>query len=473
MFCKQCGEELITGVKHCTKCGCPVNSIETEENVGASNVPDLLDAQTIKVEKRCNQKKKLVLVAVVIFVFLISTIGVLSKTMFFTPLDLASYQGRWIAYYGDGEVAGWRGGGDIIDITPGENEDEFVLEYSHINHPPQDRIASVITTVNVNDIKSNTISIPFEEDGWGYSGIITYSFFNGNLFEEGKKMNYITVAISDVVNRNEVAAYWGVSEMEEEYFIFDLYAYDKFKYTDLELEEYEQQLFGDSTMPSIKLDTHYLSSGDDMVINITTTNFDETQSLSYEIENKDIISCSWGEWDGSSTKLFVTPLSCGETNIIIKSEDGTVSETVRVLIDQIRHITAQHYLNEMELTEEEFINSCVPLITYGSTTEVDSDTLLSYPKDYIGNHYYFDQGSSFYKISIQGKDSTVDGYPIYYAKPNNRHDVIIIDMRDDVYSPTISVGDFIQPYLIFDGVRTTSDGVDYLVFNMLAVKKES
>lgn len=46
-------------------------------------------------------------------------------------------------------------------------------------------------------------------------------------------------------------------------------------------------------------------------------------------------------------------------------------------------------------------------------------------------------------------------------------------MRDDVYSPTISVGDFIQPYLIFDGVRTTSDGVDYLVFNMLAVKKES
>lgn len=136
------------------------------------------------------------------------------------------------------------------------------------------------------------------------------------------------------------------------------------------------------------------------------------------------------------------------------------------------------------MTEQEFRNSCQPLSLSGSDNEILTMTnLREYPSSYTGQFFYIsgdsynnnnDSSGTYYnpksiEIDYKGTDSDVIYYMIY-PEYDWHEDVIIYDLRDDVYSPTITPGDYICPYLIFGGVAT-SNGTDYVCFFLISVDK--
>lgn len=128
------------------------------------------------------------------------------------------------------------------------------------------------------------------------------------------------------------------------------------------------------------------------------------------------------------------------------------------------------------MTEEEFRASCQPLTEYdhGCTW---LGQLHDYPSQYIGQHYvicFQNSTTKMYDVTnrrVISKGVSNDGYTTYKLNSvNNKMKIHIFDLRDDVYSPTISQDDFITPYMIFNGVQTIN-GIDYICFSMISVDK--
>jgi len=133
---------------------------------------------------------------------------------------------------------------------------------------------------------------------------------------------------------------------------------------------------------------------------------------------------------------------------------------------------ASGILAQLGMTEEEFKNSCFNINNYNTNKQYDItyDDLLKYPNDYIGMAITdFHPGDNFIiaTIEIDNKNVSTDGY-IYYTDSSYSGDKLIFDYRDDVYYPTLSVNEFIVPYMIFSGVQTIN-GTDYLCFQLIAV----
>ena len=173
-------------------------------------------------------------------------------------------------------------------------------------------------------------------------------------------------------------------------------------------------------------------------------------------------------------------------------------------------------LASLGMTEQEFRDSCIPLAWCSTISEttvnyVDSDELLRYPNNYVGQHFVFcknlydyficpycngtgydergNKCSSRYNTDTEKYDEngrhliykrdpdrlvpnsynlynlglSGDGYPMYSLYSSEPH-IYIFDVRDDIYSPNIAVNASVVPYLIFLGL--TSDGTD-LKFEMI------
>lgn len=136
---------------------------------------------------------------------------------------------------------------------------------------------------------------------------------------------------------------------------------------------------------------------------------------------------------------------------------------------------ASGILASLDMTEDEFRNSCQPLKRdiASSSTIIVSD-LRDYPSKYIGQHFTFTSttGKNF-SIEITSKSISNDGYTTYYSYPNEDWQgyLLFFDMRDDIYYPTVSKGDRIHVYVIFNGVQTIN-GIDYITFKLISLDKE-
>lgn len=140
---------------------------------------------------------------------------------------------------------------------------------------------------------------------------------------------------------------------------------------------------------------------------------------------------------------------------------------------------ASGILKELGMSEQEFRLNCQPL-KYGATEDriLGTRSLREYPVNYVGQLFYL----AYFDIAnrtcpndekVSDKDTSLDGYTTYYIYPDTqwKDTIVIFDCRDDVYSPTISRGDYIEPYMIFTGVQTIN-GTDYLCFNLISVDKQ-
>ena len=132
--------------------------------------------------------------------------------------------------------------------------------------------------------------------------------------------------------------------------------------------------------------------------------------------------------------------------------------------------TASGILSQLGMTREQFKSSCIRIGKYrGTYAEVAFSDLLKYPNNYKGMHFRPNQAAEVF-----GKDTSADGYIVYHCLPNGngwyeKEHLLIFDMRDDVQSPNISRGMYIEPYMIFTGIQTI-DGIDYMKFNLIDVK---
>lgn len=75
-------------------------------------------------------------------------------------------------------------------------------------------------------------------------------------------------------------------------------------------------------------------------------------------------------------------------------------------------------------------------------------------------------------LEVSAKGLSDDGYTTYTYCPDYdfQHYIRIFDCRDDIYSPTISIDDDINPYMIFHSLQTIN-GIDYLCFKLISVEK--
>lgn len=135
---------------------------------------------------------------------------------------------------------------------------------------------------------------------------------------------------------------------------------------------------------------------------------------------------------------------------------------------------ASGILAEMGMTEEEFKEACQPLCCTGSSQYFNVEELRRYPSDYVGGMYYFTFNNAIASsygppnaVEVKEKGMSTDGYTTYILGTN----CLVFDLRDDIYYPTISVGNKVICYVIFTGVQTCN-GIDFACFNLIATGEQ-
>lgn len=196
-----------------------------------------------------------------------------------------------------------------------------------------------------------------------------------------------------------------------------------------------------------------------------------TESITCEITD---ISFPEDTWWGMCEGLYTLFLN----NDAYESLNYTMEEFYEEFPELIPEETTPTYdtskasgiLAEMGMTEEEFRAACQPLALYGTNVGLTTlSDLIEYPGNYVGQLFYFSKDNyEGRQFQVADKGILNDGSTAYMCKSNEYF--IVFDCRDDVYSPTISKGDWICPYMIFEGIQTV-DGIDFLCFGLVSVDK--
>ena len=223
---------------------------------------------------------------------------------------------------------------------------------------------------------------------------------------------------------------------------------------------------------------------------VTLTYQENTETLKCEFSN---VVCHggpvWGFWDSvhelvrdeeAYTKLYYNEEDYYEEF----PEENPDNWTEAIPVNDTSK--ASGILAELGLNEIEFRSLCQPLANSSNSEIISATELRDYPSNYLGQFYYYsseygngfggnESGNDYYEpfpFVVGGKGVSLDGFTIYYGYSEYDWipDMVLFDLRDDIYSPTISVGDDIYPYMIFSGVQTI-DGTDYVCFNLISVDK--
>lgn len=207
------------------------------------------------------------------------------------------------------------------------------------------------------------------------------------------------------------------------------------------------------------------------------------------VTTKEGYSPMWGLYDGFFTlyrndlayeALFYTPEMYAEMSGNNARPDTYESEEPQVTYDTS---TASGILESLGMTEDEFRANCSPLSHRSSSSKmVTTRDLREYPSAYIGqlfflsSDYFFNKETGYfdpYNIEVSYKGTSSDGYTTYTVVPTDsrfEEHLLFFDMRDDIYAPTVSQGDYIYPYMIYIGVQTLS-GTDYVCFQLISLDK--
>lgn len=137
-------------------------------------------------------------------------------------------------------------------------------------------------------------------------------------------------------------------------------------------------------------------------------------------------------------------------------------------------VTASAILKDKKMTENEFIESCIPLqyldVRAGITFKnYDIDTLNNmfvYSNDYMLNNYQFSN------IDIVDKAFSDEGYPVYWcAVDHGKIDICLLDMRDTPDYPAFYKDDILNAYVDFYGIGNDSYGNEELIFRIICCEK--
>lgn len=247
---------------------------------------------------------------------------------------------------------------------------------------------------------------------------------------------------------------------------------------------------------TISISSSNISLQDSAILYVTLS---YAGNVSYTCEPSNIVTLTWGEFDYTNTApLYITASQNGTANIrIYETEYPNNYLTVNVTVsNHTAYDTskASGILASMGMTEEQFRNNCIFLTESIKTDNnyreiyphISIEEIKAYPGNYIGMFFAIEPKAYRIEhilsgtrdrtaIEVLGKGTTSDGYYYYGATVYDDSNTLsvwemldmkitIIDMRDDVYTPNISEGDKIIPYMIFIGLQN-----DIPTFQMISV----
>lgn len=231
------------------------------------------------------------------------------------------------------------------------------------------------------------------------------------------------------------------------------------------------------------------------LLNGTTASFSNTMDIS-EASDCEVSFDFVDDWNNSGTISLMfdcLEVQCSIANLTYNSSSWGVSEGSFVFDGQfssLEDLYSYHNTGPADGTQDEYDLSCTSgVLAYLGETEQEfrencfslkctslasvegttPEELREYPNNYMG-YCFFTNTGAHNSVKVEEKDIANDDSPCYLADLCYEDYAIIIDIRDDVYSPTISVGDYISCYMIFQGIQTI-DGTDFLVFHLVSMDK--
>ena len=188
-------------------------------------------------------------------------------------------------------------------------------------------------------------------------------------------------------------------------------------------------------------------------------------TISYEIDNTDIVSCEWGDWDGDTIPLTFSPISNGNTYVTVYIKDTNVSLKIYVSVEipdvdvwkynyyvdsQFGFTTDEWYLTTVNYIEGYYSNSATTNADLYAEILYDCNDEISIFLYEYGNLSLPVKNSSsekihYYKIAIR----TEDGY-IYSARgqmhPGGDR-IYIIDIYHDAVLNLMRTSENLQFYI--------------------------
>jgi len=344
-----------------------------------------------------------------------------------TEDSFSTYVGMW----SEGDVS-FDKGGLILEISI-ENE-EMKLACSLTSAGENSRIAEFEKTIKVSSIVKNFVKVPYEEDGWGNSGVLELTF----------NKDYILADFKDVV-MDEMAD-WGFYENT-----YKLVKNDKAQQsiTDGSNEYYKNQ-------PDTMEPTYDTSKASGILAQAGLT----------EEEFRDICE-PLGYQESFSTSHTPTnyEIDYGK-DYYSKNPDKEVIAKAKRSYKNITGSLLEHYLDkgypydtfEGYLSRNIYAKKGHELI-YDFTDEV-FEKMQEFPNEYLGKPY---------AIHMRVSPREYIGSYKYFSGTQ----ISINDLRDDTSNPNIMNDGRYLYYVIFNGTFSTYDGKIGLSFNLISLEKIS
>lgn len=160
---------------------------------------------------------------------------------------------------------------------------------------------------------------------------------------------------------------------------------------------------------------------EDTSIAITVQDFHNDETLLYEVADKNIVSCNFGNWSENSCLLNITPKSFGTTTITITSNYTKEKLVINITnIDKSKH-------NSLKLTAEEIYEKCS-----SATVQINTDIGLGsgffIDNGKIITNYHVLENASVIKVQLQsGLEYNVD----YVLGFNRDLDIAILSISTE------------------------------------------
>jgi hypothetical protein len=120
---------------------------------------------------------------------------------------------------------------------------------------------------------------------------------------------------------------------------------------------------------------------DQKIISINVDNAADDESVTFAIDDTDIVDCKWGDWDGDKVALLIDPADYGSTTITITTNKSTDKLVINVTV---KEEPEERDPKAKELTAKEIYEKCAP-----STVELQVTTTSG---DYIGSGFFIQSG---------------------------------------------------------------------------------
>lgn len=373
-----------------------------------------------------------------------------------TETKTAGYAGTWA----EGEIY-WLYGGLILDIT--EKGRNMTIDATYTQAAPDSRVASFSVSVALTEIKDNSLTVEFEDDGWGNAGTLVLEFGESEINCEIKDTHYVG---------DEAFAIWGVTPGQYYLYRND----DAYEMLEYEIEEYYEWL--EECEQYLEETTTYdtsIASGILAEAGLTEQQFRDVcapltsdYSLHYnfsatpEVYRIDRYHLAYGiqYYSEHAEETTVNDAIAKWNDICLDYKNGGKRYTASYGYGMY----SKYHLYEKYGEVDAYLYDTVYApkgadILLGSSNEI-FNRMKEYPNEFIGVPYVL------IGFGIEPNNNYVYT-DSYYLKT----EVTVYDLRDDVHNPNVISGNDYYLYVIFEGTYIDSDGDIGLMFSLISLEK--